>query len=170
MQLRKSPRHGRRANVSVEFALIAVLFLLPLTAGGADLVCIINARAQLNTALHSMLFYAWSNPTAAQSNTAASTTTAEAAIIAAINAAPSTFHLTLNPGTAAGSYSNLAYDCVTAGTPYSITPTATPNCTTGTLQIFAQFTVSTNVGLPFPIPLKLANPYPLAATGSAQIK
>ena len=171
MQLRKNLlNNGRRANVSVEFALVTVLFLLPLVAGAADLICIINARAQLNTALQAMLLYAWSNPAAAQNNTAGTTTSAEAAIIAAINTAPSTFHVTLNPGTAAGSYSNLSYYCVTSGTPYSVAPSASATCASGTLQIFTSFTVSTNVTLPFPLPVKLVSPFPVSSTGSAQIK
>jgi Flp pilus assembly protein TadG len=171
MQLRKAClRNGRRANVSVEFALISVLFLLPLVTGAADLICVVNARAQLNTALQAMMFYAWSNPTAAQNNTASTTTAAEATIIDAINSAPSNFHVTLNLGAVPGSYSNLTYYCVTPGTPYSITPSGSATCASGTLQVFAQFTVSTNVNLPFPIPLKLVNPFPVSSTGSAQIK
>jgi Flp pilus assembly protein TadG len=163
-------RQGRKASVSVEFALISVLFLLPLAAGALDFICIINAQAQLNTALQALLYYSWSNTSAALSNTSTTTESAEIALINAINGA-STFSITLVSGTVAGSYSNLAYECVSTSTaPYTITPSASASCSSSTLETYVQFKVTTKVNLPFPLPLNLANPLTLSASGSAQVQ
>jgi len=166
-------RLGRRGSVAVELAFVTTFFLVPLFCGAADFISILNAQAQLNTALQALVYYSWSNTSAAgaTSYTSSATTTAEMALINAINGA-ATFHVTLNPGTVVGSYSNLQYFCVTTTTtPYTITANANATCPSGqTLQTYVQFTVSTKVGLPFPIPLKLTNPLPLSATGSAQVQ
>ena len=176
MQLRLRPGSGRKANVTVEFALVATFILLPLLAGGADFLTMITAQAQLNTALQALYYYAWTNQSAASANTSSNTITAQNTLITAINSA-SIFHITLAPGTASGSSSNLFYACVNSSTspatisalqPYVTSPAST--CPNGqTLEEFVQYTVSTNVTLPFPLPLKLKNPFPLSATGSAQI-
>lgn len=161
----------RRGSASVEFALIAVFFLLPLLAGAADFIIIITAQAQLNTALQSLLYYSWTNQSQAASNTSSVTTAQETALITAINSVQTTYHITLNSGTASGSYSNLVYACVSGtGSGTVITPSATSTCGSGqTVQTYVQFSVSTSVALPFPLPLKLTNPVALSATGAAQV-
>jgi hypothetical protein len=53
---------GRRASVSVEFALVAVFFLFPLFAGAMDFVQIFAAQSQANAALQSLYFFALSTP------------------------------------------------------------------------------------------------------------
>lgn len=161
-------RFGRRASVSVEFALISVFFLMPLLAGAVDFACIVNARAQLNTALQALIYYAWTNNSAAQSN-AGTTSGGETTLITAINSA-SIFHITYS-----SSSSSLKYACVTSSNGSYTVPatlnnyTASSTCSSGTLQLFIQYTITANVGLPLPLPLSLANPYPLTVTGTAEI-
>jgi hypothetical protein len=65
MLIRQLHKLGRRANVSVEFALISVFVLLPLFSGGANFMEIICAQSQLNTALQSLYYFAWANPSIA---------------------------------------------------------------------------------------------------------
>jgi Flp pilus assembly protein TadG len=60
---RKSSRlRARRASVSVEFALVSLFFLFPLIAGGIDMMLVLSARSKLNSALHSLYLFAWSDP------------------------------------------------------------------------------------------------------------
>jgi hypothetical protein len=171
MQLRHACGE-RRASVAVEFALCATFFLLPLYCVAADFITILNAQAQLNTALQALVYYGWTNPGAAVAISNATTTSTETSLISLIDNAPSTFHVTLNAGSVSGSYSNLQYYCVTTtATPYTITANASATCGNGqTLETYVQFTVSTTVILPFPVPAQLGNPYPLSATGSAQVQ
>jgi hypothetical protein len=151
---------GRKANVTVEFALLAVFFLLPLMAVCADFVCVINARAQLNTALQALIYYAWSTGSGASG-----TQGNETGIIGAINAA-SDFHITYVPGT-------MKYACVTGSAGNYTVPAALSTstaCATGNnLFYYEQYTLTTNVTVPFPVPFHFANPYPLSVTGAALV-
>jgi Flp pilus assembly protein TadG len=177
MQLmRKRLKSGRKANVTVEFALVATFILMPLLAASADFLSMITAQAQLNTALQALYDFAWTNPSVAVANTGSAAITDEGKIISAINGA-SLFHITLSPGTASGSFSNLEYACVNSSTspatvsalqPYATAPAST--CPSGqTQEIFVQYTISTNVNLPFPLPLKIKSPFPISSTGAAQV-
>lgn len=174
-------RSCRRGSVTVEFALVTTFFLLPLLAGAADFLTIITAQAQLNTALQALYSYAWSNSGAGTGvdNTTGSAATGEQNIIDVINGTSpgevngaSIFTITLVPGNTTGSFSNQEFLCVGTGT----TPAPTSNSlqtssTCGanqTAESFVQFTVKTTVHLPFPLPLHLANPLTLSATGAVQ--
>ncbi|MGE4480918.1 TadE/TadG family type IV pilus assembly protein [Acidocella sp.] len=173
--LRRTPRrgNGRRGAASVEFSLVAVLFLLPLIAGSADFIAIITARAQLNTALQALQYYAWANQSQASNITSSTTTTQETALISAIDSTHDTFQITLNAGSTSGSYSTLVYACVNStASPVSISGpySSSSSCSSGqTVQTYVQFTVSAKVNLPFPLPVKLTSPYSLRATGAAQV-
>jgi Flp pilus assembly protein TadG len=174
MQLiRRFLRRGQRGSVSVEFAIIATFFLLPLLAGAADFICIITAQAQLNTSLQALYFFAWTNPTAA------STTSDLQVIITAINKT-SNFTITL-PATLTKAPANVS---VTSGAvngiasvgcflpPAASTTTftyAATTCPTGdTTMNLVTYEVKTSVSLPFPLPLKIANPFVLTAIGTVQ--
>jgi len=161
----RRPHSDRRANVTVELALVTTFILLPLLAGAADFISILTARAQLNTAMQALLYYAWTNNAAAQS-AAGTTTGGEATLVTAINGA-AIFHI---------SYSSaMQYTCIAnnSGT-YTLSSLAAyssgTTCPTGqTLQLAIQYTVTTTATLPFPLPLALTNPYTLSATGTAEI-
>jgi len=166
--LKRFGRHWRRAgraNVTVEFALLATFFLLPLTAGSADLVVIISAQGQLNTALQALYYFGTSNPTSAVSSTDAQD------IITAINAG-SVYSLSL-PATLTSGAANpsFTYVCYTTGatSPTFSTPSTTNTCTgTQTAQTYANYKVSVSVSLPFPVGLKITNPLVMSASGSVQ--
>ena len=154
-----------RANVAVEFALITALFTLPLLLGAADFVSIIAAKAQLNTALQALYYYAVTSP-----GTAATASGNEASIIATINA-NSDFQITA-PSTAASPMTEfLTYSCYsTAASPLSFTPpSTTDSCTSSQVTMtFANYTLTTKLTLPVPLP-GLSNPLTLSASGSIQI-
>jgi Flp pilus assembly protein TadG len=156
---------GQRANVTVEFALLATFFLLPLTAGSADLVVAISAQGQLNTALQALYYFGLANPTSAIS----STDTQD--IITAINSG-SVYNLSMPATLTSGSANpSFTYVCYTTGatSPTFSTPSTTNTCTgSQTAQTFANYKVSVSVSLPFPIPLKITNPLVLTASGSVQ--
>jgi hypothetical protein len=152
----------RRASASVEFALTASLLLLPLLLGGADLLAVISAQAQLNTALQSLYYFAYTNPSAANNTTDAGY------IITLINAA-SVFQISLPATTTAGtSNAALSYGCFT---PPSTTITyQTTACTAGqTQQTLVTYQVTTTITLPFAFP-GLANPLTLNAAGTVQVQ
>jgi Flp pilus assembly protein TadG len=153
---------SRRASASVDFALTASLFMLPLLLGSADFLSVISAQAQLNTALQSLYYFAYTNPTSANSATDAGY------IITLINSSSLykiTLPATMSSGTANAS---ISYGCFT---PPSTTITyQTTACSSGqTQQTLVTYQVKTTVTLPFPIPA-LANPLPLSATGTVQVE
>ncbi len=146
--------------MAVEFALLATFLLLPLMALGGDFICVINARAQLNTALQALIYYAWSTGSGASG-----TQGNESGIISAINAA-SDFQISYTPGT-------LKYACVTGSNGTYTVPaslSASSTCAAGnTLFYYEQYTVTTSVHVPFPSPFHFTNPFPLSMTGAALI-
>jgi hypothetical protein len=149
-------RLGRRASVSVEFALVSVFVLLPLFAGGADMLQIISAQAQVNTALQSLYYFALMNPTVA------SDTSNAGKVLTLINTTA------LHPVALGTPNGTLSYDCLQANG--TITAT-TGTCTNSTLQTFASYQVTSAVNLPLPLTIfGLPNPFPLSASGTIQIQ
>jgi len=149
-------RLGRRANVSVEFALVSVFVLLPLFAGSADMLEIISAQAQVNTALQSLYYFALMNPTVASD-------TGNAGKVLTLINATALHQVAL--GTPNGT---LSYDCLLANG--TTTPT-TGTCTNSTLQIFASYQVTSNVNLILPLSVfGFANPFQVSTTGTIQIQ
>jgi hypothetical protein len=149
-------RLGRRANVSVEFALVTVFVLLPLFAGSADFLEIISAQAQVNTALQSLYYFALMNPTVA------SDTGNAGKVLALIN---TTALHQVALGTPNGT---LSYDCLLADG--STTPT-TGTCTNSTLQTFASYQVTSTVNLTLPLSIfGFPNPFQVSAAGTIQIQ
>ena len=156
------PRRTAKASASVEFAIVAGFVLLPLLLGGADFISVITAQAQLNTALQSLYFYAYTNPSTANNATDAGY------IISLMNTA-SVFTIRLPATMSSGSANaSLSYGCFT---PPSTTITyQTTACSTGqTQQTLVTYQVTASVHLPFPFP-SLSNPTNLSATGTVQVQ
>ncbi len=149
-------RFGRRASVSVEFALVSIFILLPLFAGSADMLEVISAQAQVNTALQSLYYFALMNPTVASDPVNAGK------VLTLIN---TTALHQVALGTPNGT---LSYDCLLANG--TTTPT-TGTCTNSTLQTFASYQVTSSVNLTLPLSIfGFPNPFPLSATGTIQIQ
>ncbi|HVE20919.1 MAG TPA: hypothetical protein VNC39_03015 [Acidocella sp.] len=144
--------------MAVEFALLSTFFLLPLFGGSADMVEYISAKAQLNTALQALYYYALTTPPAA------ATSGDPEGVVALMSSAP--HPLTLN------SYS-LSYSCISnAATTVTYTATtAATGCPTGnTERITAAYSVSTTVHFVVPVPFASTNPLTLTDTGVVQIQ
>ena len=154
-------RLGRRASVSVELALMSVFFLLPLFGGSTDMVEIISAQAQLNTAVQSLYYYALSNPTVASISTDTNPT-----VIATLMS--STFHKITFVS------SSVSYVCIPTVTTNPTLTQTTPCPTTGSIvytqQTWIAYHVSSMVFLPVPVPFVTSNPLTLTASGSVQIQ
>lgn len=161
MLKRRQSGLGRRASASVEFALISLFFLIPLFAGGADFVEILSTQAQLNTALQSLYFFGYTNPTAASDGTSINT------VISAINA--NSVHQ-IATGTGNGT---VTYNCVTTtstntnGNTNGLSP-----CTSAqTRQTFVSYSLTSSVNLTMSLAtIGLHNPLSLAAAGKVQVQ
>lgn len=158
---------GQRGSVTVEFALIATFFLLPLFGGSLDMVEYISARAQLNTALQALYYYALTNPTAGtnSNNTAA--------VMSLMSSSP--HPLTLVSSSA--SYNCIANSATTvtyvSQSSMAITSCPATNSYTAaqqTLQITVTYTVRTSVPLTMPVPFVTSNPLVLTQTGTVQVQ
>jgi Flp pilus assembly protein TadG len=162
-----------RASVAVEFALISVLFLLPLLAGALDFVIVFAAQAQLNTALQSLYYFGITTPASATNSTIAGY------VVSTINSAngasgtkvtlPATTTMpimlgstTIPTGTANPS---TYYGCYSSAT--SITYQST-TCTSGTQQTYVIYQVSGTVTLPMPLPGRGGTSLTLTAGGAVQ--
>jgi Flp pilus assembly protein TadG len=156
----------RRANVAVEFALVASLFLLPLLLASGDFVSIISAQAQLNTALQALYYFGVTNTANATNATEAET------VVSAINNAGTQFLVTMPTDLPSGSLNpSYTYQCYTTGanTPTLSTPSTTNSCTSSqTAVVYANYEVTTKVVMPFPIP-GVHSPLTLIAQGAVQI-
>ncbi|MBB5373539.1 TadE/TadG family type IV pilus assembly protein [Acidocella aromatica] len=165
--MRALPHLGRRGSVTVEFALIATFFLLPLFGGSLDMVEYISARAQLNTALQALYYYALTNPSA---GTNSANTTAIMSLMSS----------SLHPLTLVSS--SVSYNCIansaTTVTYVSQSSTAITSCPASgsytasqqTLQITVTYTVRTSVPLTMPMPFVPSNPLVLTQTGMIQVQ
>lgn len=155
---------GRRGNVSVELAIISVLVLFPILAGGADFLELIAAKSQLNAALPAFYTFAWNNPASATD------TTQLGAILNMLNqhdTAPITFadgktdSSTTTPPT-------VTYGC-------SVPPAApvmqsTPCPAADTQEEFVSYKVISKITLPLPVPFALTSPFLLTASGQIEIQ
>jgi Flp pilus assembly protein TadG len=155
MLIRWFQKLGCRANISVEFALISVFILLPLFSGGANYMEVICAQSQLTTALQSLYYFAWANPSIA-------TNTADLDDIITMLNAQSFNQIQLSSAT-------LTYGCIPASSSnptYSTTP-----CSNGqTQETLVNYQVTSNVSLPLALTLGLKKPYTLTMSGNVQIQ
>jgi len=162
MLRRRNFNKSRGGNASVEFALVASFVLLPLLLGATDFLPVISAQAQLNTALQSLYYFAFTNPASASNATYAGY------IVSLINQG-SIFQISL-PATMSSGAANasVSYGCFTP--PSSAITYQTSPCPVGeTQQTLVSYQVKTTIALPFPLP-GLANPFPLSATGKVQVE
>lgn len=173
MILKRLRRSGRRANVSVEFALIAALFLLPLFGGSVDMVQYISAKDQLNTALQSLYYYALTYAPGTYTAGVAPTSLADPTIIVSAANTNKVLALMANkvrPLTLVAGYPTITYYCLDRSG-NKITATANNQCTSTYPyeQIFVQYQIQTTVNFIVPMPFIFSNPLPLTATGSVEI-
>lgn len=154
-------RFGRQANVSVEFALVATLFLLPLYGGAVDMVEYISAKAQLNTALQALYYYALTTPVAA-------TTSADTSAIVTL------MSNSLHPITLAAPV--VYYDCISNNSTTVTYVATSPVNTNGgcsssqTQRTRVTYSVSSSVFLTVPLPFVTSNPFTLKASGTIQLQ
>jgi Flp pilus assembly protein TadG len=164
MQLRAF-RRARRANISVEMALIGSFVLLPVVAGGADFLQLIAAKAKLNATLPAFYAFAWNNP-------ASATDTAQLGGILSIINQQSGPPVTFPDGVATGAttyHPAISYRC---SVPPSVVQTvqATP-CPAGDVQAeFVTYNVMSKVVVSVPLPFGLATPFQLSASGQVQVQ
>jgi hypothetical protein len=153
---------SRRASASVDFALTASLLLLPLLLGSADFLAVISAQAQLNTALQSLYYFAYTNPGAANNAT-------DAGYILSLINTSSLYRITL-PATMSSGTANasISYGCFTPPST-TITYQASACSLSQTQQTLVTYQVKTTVSLPFPLP-ELSNPLTLSASGTVQVE
>jgi len=166
-------KRDTKATVALEFALVSTFFLFPLFAGVTDCVEIISAKAELNTALQGLYYYAWTN------QSTATTLTDVQQVVNQINTGTVTqitMPATISALTATGSKTSIAnasdtYACFTpGGATTSIGTASTGSCAKGqTTETLVNYQVSATVHLTFPFP-GLASPVTLNATGAVQIQ
>ena len=167
---------ARRASVSVEFALVSLFFLFPLIAGGIDMTLVLSARSKLNSALHSLYIFAWSDPQSAADNAQL-----EQFIQRIDPALPaSTINLTNTPG-----IQNICFDstgAIDSSALFTSNPgpggsgasgntcTLNGNVVTGDIPVsIVTYNLQSVIQLPIPVPF-LANPLTLTASGTIQIE
>jgi Flp pilus assembly protein TadG len=173
---------ARRASVSVEFALVSLFFLFPLIAGGIDMTLVLSARSKLNSALHSLYIFAWSDPQSAADNVQLQQ------FIQSIDPVlpTSTINLINRPG-----IQNICFDSSGAIDPSALftanpagpgvtgpggsgasnsTCTLNGNVVTGDIPVsIVTYNLQSVIQLPIPVPF-LANPLTLTASGTIQIE
>jgi hypothetical protein len=175
------PHLGKRASVSVELALVSVLFLLPLFGGGADLTEIISAQAQANTALRALYSFAWADPADASTYSNANS------IVGLINSSsihPLSFSqnstiAVQEVGQPAGTTipvtnGSFYYVCIPTGATAGGTLTqsySNPCPSSGyTTQIWAAYQVTSTVFLPVPMPFVTNGQFTVTAMGEVQVE
>lgn len=147
----------RRASVSVELALVSAFFLIPLTLGVWDGVYALVARYQTEAALHTLYYFAWSDPGDAADSQAVQTLLGaiDKTAIAPIHLAPA-WPQTPPP------------ECLQpdgTGTPAA----ADGTCSSGTPETMVAYRLVTTVELPFAIP-GFANPATIIVGGAVRIQ
>lgn len=168
---------GNKASASVELALMSVFFLLPLFGGGVDLIEIIAARAQVNTALRALYSFDWTNPSLAATAAPQASNIADlASIVATINAGslrPVSFPASTSAVTQNGTSVNGSsyFVCIPSGSTTGNTLTQAAPCGTGYIQqTWVTYQVNSSVYLPVPMPFVLSNPLTISASGAVQVQ
>jgi Flp pilus assembly protein TadG len=155
----------RRANISVEMALIAAFVLMPVLAGGVDFLQLIAAKAKLNATLPALYAFAWNNPGSAADITQL------AGILSIINqqsGPPVTFPDGL--ATAATSYRPaVSYGC---SVPPSTSQTmqASPCPAADVQSEYVTYHVVSSVVVSLPLPFGLSAPTVLGVSGQVQVE
>ena len=187
---------ARRASVSVEFALVSLFFLFPLIAGGVDMTLVLSARSKLNSALHAIYIFAWSDPQNAgdvaqlkgviQSIDPALPSSSIALDQRPINEVDPSIGLTGNTpniqkvclgsagidrgATFTANFTTPASPGVAATQPGNACLDSLGNVVTGDVpMVLGIYSLSSVVQLPIPVPF-LGNPVTLTASGTIQVQ
>ncbi len=155
--IRARLRRDRRGSVSVELALVSAFFLIPLTLGGWDGLFALAARYQTNAALHTLYYFAWSNPSDA-TNTADLQT-----LLGAIN------QTAIAPISLSTNYPRSPPPECLQPDGSSTATTSDGTCPTGTLETMVTYQITASVDLPFAIPA-FSNPITLTTGGTVRIQ
>ena len=153
--LKRRRTFGRQGSAAVEFAMVSTFLLLPLFGGGADFVEMISAQAQLNTALQSLYYFAYTNPGNAANATQLT------AMLAKINSAA--VHQVAMPSAAV-----VSYKCISSAGVMTTNTSAT--CASGTAQTYVTYQLTSSVALTAPLPLAFRSPFQMSAKGTVQIQ
>lgn len=140
--------HARRANISVELALVAVFIFLPLLAGLSDVLFIVAAKYQLNSAREALYAFAWNNPAEATD------TTQLGNVLAHVNQ-HSLPQVTLT---------SEAYG-------YDTKDYTSPPWGVAGQSVTVTYQVTSTVALPVPMPFKgWSNPFTVSSSGTVQLQ
>lgn len=155
----------RRANISVEMALIAAFVLMPVLAGGVDFLQLIAAKAKLNATLPAFYAFAWNNP-------ASATNTSQLAGILSIINQQSGSPVTFPDGLATGATSYhpaVTYGCSVP--PSTVQTIQTSPCPAADVQAeYVTYHVVSSVVVSLPLPFGLAAPTVLGVSGQVQVQ
>lgn len=162
----RSLRRDRRGSVSLELALIATLFLIPLTIATWDGVFLLTARIHLNASFGTLARFAWTDPADAVNLNDLNQ------LLTALDTGSTTtiaFPFGVTP--------LLSYACQQSDgsmTPASeqtsaSTGATTEICTTGTLATNVTYNLTTTVDLPFPLPF-LPSPMTLSVDNQIRVE
>ena len=157
----------RRGSVSLELALVSVLFLVPLLIFTTDGFFVFAAKTQTESALHSLFFYGWSNPGDATNLTALQE------ILTEINK-----HSTITIGFPANFQPQTSYACLdtssgatqTAQVTTSSNGTTTVTCPSGTdKETLVDYKLTATVPLTLPFP-GVPNPMTIDVGGTVRVQ
>lgn len=147
----------RRGSVSIEFALVSAFFLIPLTLASWDGLFALAARYQTEAALHTLYYFAWSNPGDA-TDTADLQTLLGAINQTAIAPISLSKHYPQTPPTECLQSDGSSTQAQNNGT-----------CSSGTPETMVTYQLTTSVDLPFGIPA-FPNPLTLTTGGTVRIQ
>lgn len=168
-----SDRIGRRffgdtgGSVSLELALVSMLFLIPLLIFTTDGFFLFAAKTETESALHSLFFYGWSNPGDATN------TTALQALLTEIDK-----HSTITISFPANFQPQTSYACLDASSGATqaaqVTTgsngTATVTCPSGTdKETLVQYKLTATVPLTLPFP-GVPNPMTINLGGTVRVQ
>jgi Flp pilus assembly protein TadG len=159
-------RRARRGAIAVEFALVLVFILFPLIAGCWDVLAAINMQTQLNTALRTLYYYAWSNPPQADNMTALHALLAQ---IDLPNSSETATTSTISFNTATLPYCYVPTGTAPcAGTPAPCAGLLPPQNTAPTPPVYVCYHLQAPVSFPVAIP-PFTNVLTLSAAGAVRI-
>lgn len=153
----KSRFGDKRGSVSVELALVSAFFLIPLTLGAWDGLFALAARYQTDAALHTLYYFAWSNPNDATNIQDLQT------LLGAIN------RTAIAPIGMAATYPQTPPQECLQPDGSSTLSASNGTCPTGTPETMVTYRLTTSVDLPFAVP-GFANPTAITAGGTVRIQ
>lgn len=153
------------ASVSLELALVSTLFLVPLLIFTTDGFFAFAAKTQTESALQSLFFYGWSDPTDATDLTSLQK------ILNEVNQ-----HSTIRISFAPNYQPQYSYACLTdSGDTVAAQSTSGSNgatqetCSSGSLETFVRYDLVASVPLTLPFP-GVPNPMTVNVGGSVRVQ